>query len=175
MNNSPSAGLTQGPYTDNTVCAWCGKGLVGKRAQARFCSDRCRYTWHNRKDRPPPNENTPAAATEGGRKAKNKASRAIKPTTLKPLRQGTKRWHVLAHLARGNRITRFDAERACHDHCLNTTISELGRLGIEISRCEITIPGYLDRPTRCCLYWIEAGEAEKAAVILGWRSNGSPA
>lgn len=30
-------------------CLFCGKELTGKRSKSKFCSDECRYRYHNRK------------------------------------------------------------------------------------------------------------------------------
>ncbi len=43
-------------YTVYTDCLGCGERLVGKRPQAVFCSNRCRFNYHNarrRKQSPP--------------------------------------------------------------------------------------------------------------------------
>lgn len=74
----------------------------------------------------------------------------------------TKKQRVLSALLSGRKYTRFTAEKQLHDHCLNSTISELQRdEGIVISRVSITVPGFGGKPTRCCEYWIEEDEIER--------------
>lgn len=74
----------------------------------------------------------------------------------------TKRQKVLEAFLRGEKHTRFSAERKLNDHCLPSTVSDLQRLlGVVISRKFITIRGYRGSPTICCLYWIEPDEVAK--------------
>ena len=81
----------------------------------------------------------------------------------------TKTGRVLAALLSGREITRFDAERELHDHVLNTTVSILSRVhGVTISRKRITVPGYQDIPTPCCLYWIEPEEIGLCLEHIAW-------
>ncbi len=147
-----------------TVCPSCGKDLEGKRPQAKFCSPHCRFNFHNSRKRTPERK-TPTAVTV--------SANQISITTAaypKRIRQQTKLANVLAHLARGNSLNRFEAERVCHDHCLNSTVAEIVKRGIDVSRKDEVIPGYQGRPTRCCRYWLEPDERAKAAVLLGWRT-----
>lgn len=66
---------------------------------------------------------------------------------------------VLAAFMRGEQHTRFSAERELHDHCLNSTVSDIQkRYGIRLRRRRITVPGYKGSPTNCCQYWLEQDE-----------------
>lgn len=74
----------------------------------------------------------------------------------------SKRQRVFEAFVRGEKHTRFSAERDLHDHCLPSTVSDLQRLeGVVISRKLISVPGYRGSPTICCLYWIEPDEVAK--------------
>ena len=111
----------------------------------------------------PTNESPRAAATvAGSTQAQNisAASLAHKSTKLK---------RVLAELARGRALTRFDAERL-GDHVLNSTVDKIQEHGILVSRRWIEVPGYGGHATRCCLYWLDEPNRERAGVLLGWRS-----
>ena len=110
--------------------------------------------------------------------ANNKAQGATtprasnKPTTISELRanttyQGTKRHTILFALALGMRLTRFTAEHL-RDHCLNTTISEIGRYdGIIVSRKGISFFNSAGHKVHCNLYWLESQQQEKALKALG--------
>ena len=83
----------------------------------------------------------------------------------------TKRKLVIAWLIcsseNGCKITRFDAEMI-GDHCLNTSISEIGRLeGIKVSRNDTKRPTRFGKPTDCKEYWLEPDQINKAKTILG--------
>lgn len=79
----------------------------------------------------------------------------------------TKKARVFEAFMKGEKHTRFSAEKRLHDHCLNSTVSELQRdYGVFISRKTITVPGYLGKPTQCCLYWLEQEEIEKFFGII---------
>lgn len=79
----------------------------------------------------------------------------------------TKKVRVFEALMRGERHTRFTAEKRLHDHCLNSTVSDLQRdYGLYISRKTITVPGYMGSPTQCCLYWLEQDEIDKYSNLI---------
>jgi len=92
---------------------------------------------------------------------------------IRPL---TKRQRVLACLAviskQSRPITRFDVE-AIGDHCLNTTISEIGRIdGIKVERRDVKRPTRFGKDTDCKEYWLESkqiGQAENILVNLTLR------
>ena len=95
-----------------------------------------------------------------------------KPTDISELRrntipQDTKRKTILCALAFGMRLTRFTAEHL-RDHCLSTTISEIGRYdGIFVSRKGIHFFNSAGHKVHCNLYWLEPAEQEKALQLLG--------
>lgn len=83
----------------------------------------------------------------------------------------TKRKRVLAWFLcaseQGCKVTRFDAEHI-GDHCLNSTVSEIGRLdGIEVNRQETKRPNQFGSLTSCKEYWLDNDSKDKAAVFLG--------
>lgn len=79
---------------------------------------------------------------------------------------GEKKWRrILRVLAGGARLTRFDAERH-GDHAFNSTVADLGRLGIVVSREPITLEGRFG-PIHCKKYWLEADAQARARALLG--------
>jgi hypothetical protein len=77
-----------------------------------------------------------------------------------------KKWRrMLKVLADGAALTRFDAERH-GDHALNSTISDLRRKGIDVSREPITIVGRFG-VIHCKRYWLTDTEAAKARALIG--------
>lgn len=84
---------------------------------------------------------------------------------------------VLAHLARGRRLHRFEAERVVHDHSLPSTIAEIQkRYGIRIDRQIVEVPGYAGAPARVAEYWIaDLIERVRAQQIVRDRGKGKPA
>ena len=160
-------------------CAWCGAGhtpriKTGPNAD-RFCTSACKDKFWNARRRagaekisPPP----AATGTMGWIEQENtKPAQIATRQAHRQVRANTKLHSVLAELARGARLTRFDAERVCHDHVLNSTIPEIEKRGIIVSRKEIIVPGHRGKPTRCALYWLTSEEIEKATVLLGWRQR----
>jgi hypothetical protein len=74
----------------------------------------------------------------------------------------TKLTRVMNAFLSGDKHTRFSAERALHDHCLNSTVADIqAKHGVKISRKKILVPGYRGIQTRCCLYWMEPEEIER--------------
>jgi len=79
---------------------------------------------------------------------------------------GEKKWRrVLRVLAGGARLTRFDAERH-GDHAFNSTVADLGRMGIVISREPIMFEGRFGT-IRCKRYWLEPDAQARARALLG--------
>lgn len=83
----------------------------------------------------------------------------------------TKRKRVLAWIrcasALGFPVTRFDAEHA-GDHCLNTTISEIGNIdGFIVSRRDTKRPTRFGKDTDCKEYWLEQSQIEAVDSFLG--------
>lgn len=75
-----------------------------------------------------------------------------------PLKE-TKKSRVFRALLTGRSFNRFEAERALHDHCLHTTISEIEKsYQVTVDRDFETVPGYQGSPTRVCRYWINSKE-----------------
>lgn len=76
-----------------------------------------------------------------------------------------KKWQrVLRALANGERITRFAAERiGCH--CLNTTISQLGRRGWRVDRIQVVLPGRFG-DIHCLEYFLDETEQARARSFL---------
>lgn len=92
------------------------------------------------------------------------------PEPSKRLHPGSKRAGVLRTLLeRGERgLNRFEAERACSDHVLPSTISELCRdYGLKIPRELETVPGHQGKPTECSRYRLSPEDAIKAREVLG--------
>ena len=89
--------------------------------------------------------------------------------TAKRLAPGSKRAGVLRTLLdRGTRgLNRFEAERACFDHVLPSTISELCRdFGLVIPRELETVPGHGGKPTECSRYRLSDDDAARVRRIL---------
>jgi len=83
-------------------------------------------------------------------------------------RPETKVRRVIRFLASGRSLTRFIAERAVHDHCLNSTISEIERrYGLQITRIPTKVRGFAGVPTRCFKYrLVTQEERDRAREIL---------
>ncbi len=73
---------------------------------------------------------------------------------------------ILAELARGASLHRFQAERL-GDHVLHSTVAKIQRYGIFVDREWITVPGYAGHPTRVCRYWLSDEQRHRAARLLG--------
>ncbi len=155
--------------TRSQTCSECGRPFTPTRAWSRFCGDSCRAAnWRRtREEKRPPGSSRERAA---GEMRQRKQLSAANHTQRPPVRKDTKIAAVLAELVRGARLTRFDAERVCHDHTLPSTVSEIQHLGIRVERETVTVPGYGGKPTRCARYWLTDEEKEKAAVLLGRNS-----
>lgn len=71
----------------------------------------------------------------------------------------TKIGNVLYSLCCGFNFNRFEAEKALHDHALNSTISVL-RNGYEVIICDKweEVPGHLNSPTRVKRYFLDTGQ-----------------
>lgn len=84
--------------------------------------------------------------------------------TLMSLDHERKWQRILAYLARGGRLTRFDAEKL-GDHALNTTVANLGKRGITVSREPWLLVGRYGE-IRCKRYWLEPDERQRALGLL---------
>lgn len=110
------------------------------------------------------NENALAGgAAQGAGTERGKAFKA-KPAT---------KWRrVLAALADGRRLHRFQAERQLHDHCLHSTISAISqKTGLRIERRTIEVAGYMGLPVRVSQYWLADDERRRARAILRGRQE----
>lgn len=154
------------------TCDECGASfkpriLIGANA-SRFCGTPCKDRWHARarKKQSPPSVAADAAGEETQNhnvSAPDHTPRAIQT----PIRQGTKLAAVLAHLADGKTLNRFEAERTVHDHVLPTTISEIEKRGIRVDRKEETVRGFRGHPTRVARYWLADDQQAAAKRLLG--------
>lgn len=91
------------------------------------------------------------------------------PSLAPQVRSGTKLFNVLAELARGRSLNRFEAERDLHDHVLPSTIQKIERLGIEVVHRPEIVPGFAGSRVQTVRYSLVSDEREKAAVLLGWK------
>jgi hypothetical protein len=87
-------------------------------------------------------------------------------TTASFTHKQTKIKRILGELARGGSLHRFQAERL-GDHCLHSTVSKIQEYGIVVDREWTTVPGFANHPTRCCRYWLDTENRERAARLLG--------
>jgi hypothetical protein len=111
-------------------------------------------------NRPPKDEGPEVVASKASKEsATDSGSKHNKPRT--------KRHSILLVLASGRSLNRFEAEHLM-DHCLNTTISEIGRYdGIIVSRQFEKHESRAGHPFRCCRYWLHPNQQAKALRILG--------
>jgi len=106
----------------------------------------------------------PVATTTTGN---SKTSSNRQPKNSKKIKAGTKLHSVISYLADGNRLDRFKAERICHDHVLNSTISGFEReYGVIVNRSPIQVPGYKGSLVNCAEYWLSRTEQRKAKALL---------
>ena len=94
----------------------------------------------------------------------------IRKPRLNICRPKRKVHRVLEALANGRSLNRFEAERELHDHCLNSTVSEIQLdYGITVCRRTETVPGYQGQPTHCCRYWLSPDQRQRALELLSAR------
>ena len=160
------------PHGSYAVCAYCGGQFVPRiRSGAnadRYCTTKCHDDFWNERRRAQKQSPPAEGISAEGRETTTQRS----PSSIRhqqPVRQHTKLHAVLAELARGRSLNRFEAYRDLHDSVLNSTIPEIEKRGIAVSRREEVVPGFRGSNVRCARYWLEPAEAEKAAVLLGWR------
>lgn len=90
----------------------------------------------------------------------------------KSTRKG-KLFRILSHLASGNRLHRFQAERI-GDHCLPTTISDLqNRHGIYFERERKLVPNRFGGETSVAEYWLSGDNLARARKIVGYDMGGT--
>jgi hypothetical protein len=76
-----------------------------------------------------------------------------------------RKWRrILQLFVAGARLNRFDAERY-GDHALNSTIAQIGSMGIKVSREPMTLTGRFG-PIHCKRYWIDPCDRERAMAVL---------
>lgn len=92
-----------------------------------------------------------------------------RPSSAPQIRPGTKLFNILAELARGRSLNRFEAERDLHDHVLPSTIQKIEKLGIVVMHQPETVPGFAGSQVQTVRYSLTRDEQEKAAVLLGWK------
>lgn len=109
------------------------------------------------------NKNPPTAATGAG----EDVSQNVRANGITPPRKWKR---ILAHLARGETLHRFQAERL-GDHCLHSTIAKIQDHGISVEREWITVQGYAGHETRVCRYWLDEANRERACELLGARDG----
>jgi hypothetical protein len=147
------------------ACKWCGGPLDRSRSWQEFCRDQCRFDFHNEERRR--TKSPPTAATEAvGERGQEKTSAptlSCRPTKLK---------RILAELASGRSLNRFEAERI-GDHCLHSTIAKIETHGIQVARREETVPGFGGHQARVCRYKLDDENRERAAILLGGRNGKS--
>ena len=74
---------------------------------------------------------------------------------------------ILAELAAGRKLTRFDAEHL-GDHTLPQTIHRIeAAVGIKIEREFVTVPGWAGCPAHVARYSLSPVNREKALAFLG--------
>ena len=96
--------------------------------------------------------NTKEKAPAGTEAQSNKIT--VKSTKKRPGKLET----ILKHLAEGNSLNRFQAERL-GDHTLPTTISDLSKkYGLNFSRERVNVPNNFGGQTSVSVYWLEKGE-----------------
>lgn len=160
MTPVQQAASTQ-PQTRSGECLNCSRAFGPTRDWSRFCSDSCRAEhWRLKKQNPPSVAAEAAGDTGQQANAKDNAPRS-------PIRKGSKLFNVLAAFACGTSLNRFEAYRSLHDAVLPSTVSQIERRGIVVSRREEVVLGFGGSRVRCCRYWLEPNEREKAFGTLG--------
>lgn len=91
------------------------------------------------------------------------AQENTRPNLTKPT---SKIKRVLQAFASGRSLNRWEAATSLRDWVLPSTVSEIQRHGITVSRVTETVPGYGGTPTRCCRYWLAPEERDKARKLL---------
>ena len=81
----------------------------------------------------------------------------------------SKRSRVIARLLQGP-ATSFDLESDAHDHCPNSTVSELRREGVEIRSERVAVPGYGGTLAYIARYTLADGSRDLARQLMARRS-----
>jgi hypothetical protein len=159
---SARRGRVNAPKMRVDACKWCGGQLDRSRPWQEFCRDQCRFDFHNaqRRTKSPPTAAAEAVGEKRGQKITSAPTLSRRPTKLK---------RVLAALARGQSLNRFDAERI-GDHCLHSTIAKIEAHDIKVARRDEAISGYGGHKTKVCRYWLDDVNREHACKLLGWEA-----
>lgn len=83
------------------------------------------------------------------------------------LRSGTKLRKVLAALASGRGLNRFEAYRELHDSVLNSTVAKIERPGVVVARRPEIVPGHAGSRVACSRYWLTDENCKMATRLLG--------
>ncbi len=82
------------------------------------------------------------------------------------IKRDTKMFGVLSAFAEGRSLNRFDAIRSLNETCLNSTISKIEELGIQIRRKFETVPCVNGtKTTEVKRYWLDDFNLLKAQKI----------
>lgn len=83
------------------------------------------------------------------------------------IRKDTKLFRVLSAFAEGRSLNRFDAIRTLNETCLNSTISKIEDLGIQINRKFEPVPCVNGtKTTEVKRYWLDEFNSLKAQKIV---------
>lgn len=109
-----------------------------------------------------PNEKASHGGSRGaaGAMARNQHDKSI------TARRQTKQSRIIAELAHGGSLNRFEAEKI-GDHALPSTVARIETYGIKVSRRIEKVPGYEGHTTRVCRYWLDDENRVRAAAMLG--------
>ncbi|WGL16200.1 hypothetical protein PVT68_15680 [Microbulbifer bruguierae] len=95
--------------------------------------------------------------------AQGESDKTNTTVNIQPAKDPTKLERVLAYLATGRSLHRFEAEQEVNDHCLPSTMSKIKHdLGIPYLVRYETLSGWNGHPTRIARYWLEQGEHAQA-------------
>jgi helix-turn-helix protein len=126
---------------------------------------------------PPPEERKPRPGGERGLHgsttglADDTISGARRPQRALP-KPAPKKVRVLAFLATGARLDRFEAARELKDWVLPSTICELEKMGLRIERELVTLPALGGAATvTCAKYWLADESRELARQVLERRGR----
>lgn len=79
----------------------------------------------------------------------------------------TKRRRVLAYLANGGKLNRFEAVSRLHDWVLPSTVAQIQSSdGVEVARHSEAVRGYLGSSVTVARYWLTAEQRQRAQVRL---------
>ena len=95
--------------------------------------------------------------------AQDGSDKVVSGANGNPPRDPSKLERVLAYLATGRSLHRFEAEREVNDHCLNSTMSVIKcRLGIPYRKKTENVSGWHGHRTPVARYWLDEESQRKA-------------